>query len=60
MLREREAIAAHVDAVGRLSDPVLRGGDGPILASAAQHLAALRAELGQAPVPTAFVLGAAG
>jgi hypothetical protein len=54
---ERLQIASYLDALPRLTLGKLRQQAVSIMANDAQHLAAVRAGLGQAPVPSAFVTG---
>ncbi len=54
---ENEAIAAYNKAVAALSQPDLRRTVYAIVANEAQHLSVLYAELGEPPVPDAFVTG---
>jgi Ferritin-like domain len=52
---ETAQIAAYLDALPRLQPPALRQQVASILANDAQHVAVVRAALGQAAVPSAFV-----
>ena len=52
---EQIAIAQYLDLIPKLSSQNLRGTFASILAVEAEHLAVLRAEAGQEPVPDAFV-----
>jgi hypothetical protein len=54
---ERAEIAGYLDAIERLSSGRLRATAASILADQAQHVAVLRAALGQPPIPSAFVGG---
>jgi rubrerythrin len=51
---EDQLIRAYVDAAGRLASTALRRTAVQILGNEAQHLAVLRQQLGQDPVPDAF------
>ena len=51
---KQQAVFAYVSALPRLSDPELRVLAMEILASEAEHLAALRLAAGDEPVPAAF------
>jgi rubrerythrin len=55
---EQIAIAQYLDLIPKLSSQNLRGTFASILAVEAEHLAVLREEAGQDPVPDAFVRGA--
>ena len=52
---ERAQVAAYGRAIPLLEPPRLRAAAAAILANDAQHLAVMRAQLGAAPVPGAFV-----
>ena len=54
---EGRQLAAYVQMIPQLSPGHLRSAVAAIFANDAQHLAVLRTELGQDPVPTAFVSG---
>ena len=54
---EEEAVAAYAAAVTDLRDPDLLQPLGSIMAGEGQHLVALRAELGVAPLTRAFEIG---
>jgi hypothetical protein len=55
---ERAQIAGYVDAIPQLTPGLMRETTAAILADDAQHVAVLRASLGLAPTPSAFVTGA--
>jgi rubrerythrin len=55
---EREAIAFYDEAATRLTAPDLLKTGAQIVGSEAQHLAVLRQQLGQEPVPVVFGAGA--
>ena len=57
---EATAVAAYIDALPRLSQPELRGVAGAIVTVEAEQLAVLRENLGEDPVPAAFVTGRRG
>jgi hypothetical protein len=57
---ESEQIAAYLRWIPRLTAPALRAGVASILSSDAQHITTLRSALGDEPLGSAFVLGAAG
>jgi hypothetical protein len=52
--RKQETVFAYVAALPRLADPALRVLVMQLLASEAEHLAALRLDAGEEPVPDAF------
>jgi hypothetical protein len=54
LARKQEAVFAYIEALPRLADPGARVAVMQILASEAEHLAALREAAGQQPVPDAF------
>jgi Ferritin-like domain len=54
---EQEQIAAYLDALPRLEPAVVKQSVASILANDAQHVAVVRAALGQPAVPSAFVTG---
>jgi hypothetical protein len=54
---EREQIAGYVQAIPELSPGPVRSAVATILASDAQHIAVLRLEQGENPLPSAFVNG---
>jgi hypothetical protein len=54
---EREAIAAYLDAVGRLSGGELRATASAIMATEAEHESLLLADAGRNPLPSPFVTG---
>jgi bacterioferritin (cytochrome b1) len=54
---EMAQIAAYLDAVTRLEPAVVRRSVASILANDAQHVAVVRAGLGQSAVPSALVTG---
>ncbi len=54
---ERAQVAAYLEAIPQLAPGVLRQQVVAILANDAQHVAVLRASLGQPPVPSALVTG---
>jgi hypothetical protein len=54
LARKQEAVFAYVEALPRLVDPDARVVVMQILASEAEHLAALRQAAGKEPVPDAF------
>jgi hypothetical protein len=54
---EGRQLAAYVQMIPRLSPGRLRSAVAAIFANDAQHLTVLRTQLGQDPVPTAFVSG---
>ena len=54
---ETAAVAAYGDAIGKLEDPILLSTAASIMANQGQHLAILREQLGQDPVPEAFESG---
>ena len=56
---EMMAVAAYSEAIGKLEDPILLSTTASIMANEGQHLAILRQQLGQNPVPNAFETGRA-
>lgn len=54
LARKQEGVFAYVDALPRISDPDLRVLVMQLVASEAEHLAALRLAAGEEPVPDAF------
>jgi hypothetical protein len=54
---ESEQLAAYLDMIPGLSPGRVRSATAAIFANDAQHVAVLRAQLGRAPVPAAFVTG---
>jgi hypothetical protein len=54
LARKQEAVFAYVEALPRLADPQLRVLVMQLAASEAEHLAALRLEAGEEPVPDPF------
>ena len=54
---ENTAVAAYIDALGKISDPKLRGTAAAIVTNEAEHIAVLLGALGQDQVPDAFVTG---
>jgi rubrerythrin len=56
---EQIAIAQYLDLIPKLSSQNLRGSFAAILTVEGQHLAVLREEAGQDPIPDAFVRGKA-
>jgi hypothetical protein len=54
LARKQEAVFAYVEALPKLADPGARVVVMQILASEAEHLAALRLAAGEQPVPDAF------
>ena len=54
LARKQEAVFAYVEALPQLADPELRVLVMQIVACEAGHLAALRLEAGEQPVPDAF------
>ena len=54
---ENMQIAAYVDAIAVLEPGTLKQQVASILANDAQHIAVVRAALGQPAVPSAFVTG---
>jgi hypothetical protein len=54
LARKQEAVFAYVEALPKLADPGARVVVMQILASEAEHLAALRQAAGEQPVPDAF------
>jgi Ferritin-like domain len=54
---ERQQIAGYVAAIPKLSPGPVRSAVASILASDAQHIAMIRLEQGEDPLPTAFVNG---
>ena len=54
---EDRAIAAYIDLLPKLGQGELRATVAAIVSNDAQHVAVLRAELGEEPVPAALVLG---
>ena len=54
LIRKQDAVFAYVEALPRLADPALRVLVMQLAASEAEHLAALRLEAGDEPVPDAF------
>jgi len=56
---ENVAVQAYVGAIPQLASPDLRATAASIATNEAEHIAVLRTALGMAPVPSAFVAGAA-
>lgn len=55
---EREQIAAYLDLLPKLTPGTVRSTLAAVLANEAEHISIVRAELGAAPVPRAFVTAA--
>lgn len=54
---EKAQLTAYLDAITRLEPGLVKSSIAAILANDAQHVAVVRAALGQSPVPSAFVTG---
>ncbi len=56
---ENTAVAAYIDALPKLSNPILKATVASIITNEAEHLSVLASALHQTPAPTPFVVGRA-